>query len=342
MNLQVQTNHISGRNEKRMAQATVADISLGAPASVVSVATTKCRPRTASALLSKVNAIGQKRPQGVPGWLVALFVLALLVSIAALVLIVTVRNDLVKLSQGQATISSIRQKFRFASLMTYLTYILVLAIVCVLIINKNSFLRYGLVSVIALVFLLAQAVLLQGSIDDAIIVVLQSKSDKPPVDVRVGTFATALSALTTVALLIGLILAATDNRQGKTDDDLFNTPYSMQPSAGIGSAVGSRSVTLESVQNVVAVKEPASATTFVPVVTTKQTGPLIPVAETTSTVIGTCPPQQPTRTVIVEKIVPVEPVKPPLSPAAASFDQFLSSLGKPAGRAASYVVPIAG
>lgn len=321
-----------------MAETIVSDFSFGAPAaSVVSVGT-RCRPRPTASIVKRVNNVGKNRAKGVPGWLVALFVLALIASIAALVLIVAVRQDLEKLSKGLATVATLRQKYRFASLMTYITYILVLAIVCVLIINKNSFLRYGLVAAIALVFLLAQAVLLQGSLDDAIIVVLQSKSNKPPIDVRVGTFATALSALTTVALLIGVILAATDNYQGNTDDDLFSTPYSVLPSAIPGA--GSRSVTFESVE---VFKEQAAlppAKTLVPVVTTTQTGPLIPVSETTSTVIGTCPPQQPARTLIVEKIVPVEPVKPPQSPAAASFDQFLSRLGKPAGKASSYVVPL--
>lgn len=285
-----------------------------------------CRPRPAAKVIEKQFAsVGAGRPTGVPGWIVAFFAIALILSLAALILTALLRQDLDKLGKNQATTSSLRQRFRLASLLTYLTFVVTLIVLCILVINKSSFIRYGLVAAIALLLLLGQAVLLQSAVDDAIIIIEQTKTGRSPaIDLKPATFALALSGVTTVALLVGLVLSITDNRKGNTDDNLFTNVGSIPLPLPAGASMIDRSVTVAAP---------------VEVVETVRTTPLVPVAERTSTVIR---PQQPaeTRTVVVEKLIPVLPPQPPKTQAAASFDAFLQRLGKPASLAKSVAVPL--
>lgn len=323
----------------RMKNKNMSDISLVAPSvrttSARSVRSTSvglpCRPRTKvadAAAVSAVASVGAGRPKGTPGWLVAMFAIGLALSIAAFVYLFLIRRDLEQLKQGKATLDSLRSKYRIASVLTYLTFVFTLAVLCILVINKNSFLRYGLLSAVALLLLLGQAVLLQGAIDDAIIVVQASKTTTPPIKLNVATFALVLSGLTSLALLVGLILSAIDDRRGRTDDDVYTNLPDKIPN---GKAVRSASVSLK--EPSVTIQE-AEELVAVPAVSVTR---MIPVAEKTSTVISSCPQQPP---VVVERIVQVQPPPPPQTPVAASFDAFLRRLGKPPAVTNSFVVPI--
>lgn len=306
-----------------MATVGVSEVSFAQPVSV------RCRPRPKSA------ASAQNR--GVPGWLIGFFAVALLLSVAALVLTLTLRNDLAKIAKNQATVSTLRSRFRFASLMTYLTFVFVLIVMCILVVNKNSFVRYGLVSSIALLLLLGQAVLLQSAVDDAIIIIERTKTKTPALNLKPATFAVALSGVTTVALLIGFILAVTDNRNGRDEDALNKNVFA---GYGGGGASASASMDLVDLDTSVQTRQCRSRSVTmeqpVTVVEKVTATPLIPISEKTSTVIS----QQPPRAVVIEKLVPVLPPQPPKTQAAMSFDTFLSRLGKPAPRSDSYVVPL--